>query len=270
MKMKRFAPFVLALLITLATASYQKRTGPTWPKQFSAVVDNIELTGSLIRSGTTGENAIVEIAANKAPSEGSIILEYRKFKFEQAWSSSPMQYSEGELTAELPTLPPAGKYEYRISQQKSPENKVSLVDAVIIRFKGAVPLAWLVPHIISMFSAMLLSNFIAMRLIFRQQVSIAYPVAVAAILACGGMFFGAFVQKFAFGKYWTGFPFGTDLTDNKTLIALVGWLVAIAIYRKWAKSIVMWIAIIVMTIAFAVPHSIAGSELDFRTNELKK
>ncbi len=268
--MKRFAPFVLALILTILAASYQRRTGPTWPKSFSAEAGDLHLSGQLVRSGTTGENASVEISSNQKTETEKIFVDYRKYKFETLWTSIPMSFTDSKLTAELPSLPPAGKYEYRISRRQTPELSEPLSPSVVIRFKGAVPAGWLIPHIICMFSAMLLSNLIAMRLLFKQKVSLAWPIWVAGILTVGGMFFGAFVQKFAFGEYWTGFPYGSDLTDNKTLIALLGWLSATALYRKWAKPIALWGAIVLMTAVFLVPHSLGGSELNFQTNELKK
>jgi cytochrome bd-type quinol oxidase subunit 2 len=118
-----------------------------------------------------------------------------------------------------------------------------------------------------MFSAMLLSNLVAVKLIFRQHVSRSWPIAVAAVLGIGGMFLGAFVQKFAFGEYWTGFPFGTDLTDNKTLIALVTWIIAIFVYKKWPRFSLAC-AFLIMTTVFLIPHSMAGSERDFRTGKI--
>ena len=45
-------------------------------------------------------------------------------------------------------------------------------------------------------------------------------------LVAGGFVLGPIVQHQAFGAYWTGIPFGFDLTDNKVLIALVAWGVA--------------------------------------------
>ena len=41
------------------------------------------------------------------------------------------------------------------------------------------------------------------------------------------MILGPVVQKFAFNEFWAGVPFGIDLTDNKTLIAMIAWLLAL-------------------------------------------
>jgi hypothetical protein len=83
----------------------------------------------------------------------------------------------------------------------------------------------------------------------------------------GGFIFGPIVQKYAFGAFWTGFPFGHDLTDNKILIGFIGWLLALVALYKF-KNPKRWIvfASILMFIIFLIPHSLLGSELDY--NEL--
>jgi len=83
------------------------------------------------------------------------------------------------------------------------------------------------------------------------------------------MILGPIVQKYAFGEFWTGFPNGTDLTDNKTLIAFIGWLIALVAVIKTKKQ-KFWVgcATVVMFAIFLIPHSVMGSELDY--NKLDK
>jgi hypothetical protein len=84
------------------------------------------------------------------------------------------------------------------------------------------------------------------------------------LLLLGGFVFGPLVQKYAFGNLWTGVPFGYDLTDNKTLVALVAWLVALWSLRKGrsARAVVI-AAAAVMFVIFLVPHSLLGSEIRY-------
>ena len=85
----------------------------------------------------------------------------------------------------------------------------------------------------------------------------------------GGLIFGPVVQKFAFGAYWTGWPFGQDLTDNKTLIAFIFWVIAlIRIWRNREKRGWILVAAIVLLVIFLIPHSMFGSELDYSTGEV--
>lgn len=83
-------------------------------------------------------------------------------------------------------------------------------------------------------------------------------------LLIGGFVLGPLTQEYAFGELWTGFPFGYDLTDNKTLIALIGWLFALYMYgksklpKKWALF-----ASMLLIVVYLIPHSVLGSELDY-------
>jgi hypothetical protein len=92
-----------------------------------------------------------------------------------------------------------------------------------------------------------------------------------ATLFFGGLVFGPIVQKFAFGDFWTGVPFGIDLTDNKTLIAFIGWLLALfAVWKYKSPRIAVIAASALMLIIFIIPHSTLGSELDYSEMEIKQ
>jgi hypothetical protein len=87
-------------------------------------------------------------------------------------------------------------------------------------------------------------------------------------LILGGFILGPIVQKFSFGQLWTGWPFGDDLTDNKTLFALIAFLAAWFLRKK---SYGRWLAIgaaLVMLAVYLIPHSMNGSELDVETGEV--
>jgi hypothetical protein len=75
--------------------------------------------------------------------------------------------------------------------------------------------------------------------------------------------FGPAVQKYSFGEWWTGWPYGTDLTDNKTVLAWLAWAVAWVAHRRAPRSAGWWVvAAAVITLAvFAIPHSVFGTEL---------
>jgi hypothetical protein len=87
---------------------------------------------------------------------------------------------------------------------------------------------------------------------------------VTIVLLLGGAFvFGPIVQKYAFDAFWTGFPFGYDLTDNKALVAMLFWLAAWAGSRGRERRGLILLAAAVMFIIFMIPHSLLGSELDY-------
>lgn len=84
------------------------------------------------------------------------------------------------------------------------------------------------------------------------------------VLFIGGFILGPLVQKFSFGVLWSGFPLGFDLTDNKTLIAMVGWIAVLFLMRK-GKQARAWtvLAAVLLMVVYSIPHSVRGSELDY-------
>jgi hypothetical protein len=88
-------------------------------------------------------------------------------------------------------------------------------------------------------------------------------------LTVGGMVLGPIAQKYAFGAFWTGFPFGYDLTDNKVLIMWLLWVIACAIawFRVREDVRLPRYAVVVAALAtiavYVIPHSARGSELDY-------
>jgi hypothetical protein len=122
-----------------------------------------------------------------------------------------------------------------------------------------------VPHILAMFASMLVSTR-ALFEVLRRGAPRGRGLVLTAmgLLVIGGLFLGPMVQKSAFGAYWTGWPNGSDLTDNKTLIAFLAWLpatIAAAMGMRTRAAVVLgWV---VMMGVFLIPHSLRGSELDW-------
>ncbi len=119
-----------------------------------------------------------------------------------------------------------------------------------------------------MFIAMMLANIAGLMAIAGIPSFRLYSVLTLATLIAGGMILGPLVQKYAFGAFWTGVPFGWDLTDNKTLIALIFWIFAVIMNKKRNTGLYTVIAAAVTLIVFSIPHSLFGSELDFSSGEV--
>ncbi len=115
-----------------------------------------------------------------------------------------------------------------------------------------------------MFGAMLLSTRTGLEAFNKEPRLKIFTVWTISFLIIGGMILGPLTQYYAFGQFWTGIPFGIDLTDNKTLIALIGWLLAAIMLRK-SKKPGWWIvgASVLLLIVYLIPHSVLGSELDY-------
>ena len=255
--------WIFSFMITIASGYYQRVTGPTYPLQGTVQLDSVAVVYDLQRNHGGDGGAPVKIDVSEENITG--MLEWKRFKTSDSWQLVPMVRHGQFLTAELPHQPPAGKLEYRVRLMR--EDTAVVVPprgTVVIRFKGDVPLFVLIPHIIVMFMAMLLSTRTAFECVSIMPDLKHLTYWTLGLLTIGGMILGPIVQKYAFGEYWTGVPFGTDLTDNKTLIAFLAWLGALIALHNTKRPIPWIIAAAVLTlIIFLIPHSLFGSELKY-------
>ncbi len=260
---KNILIWILAFVLMLASAVYQRATGPTYPMKASAYVHAKEVKAKLPRSTDTDGADLVKVSIPDQTVTAELTL--KRFKSWDEWSTSPMRRDGDVLLGSIPEQPPAGKVMYHVDLIERDGNRVRMnEEPAIIRFKGVVPNWALWPHVIIIFFAMVLSLKTGLHAVFGGGHLYQYALWTTILFFISGMIFGPIVQKFAFDAYWTGWPFGNDLTDNKTLVALIFWI--IAVWRlKLNPTNKTWpiIAAIVMMIVYLIPHSMLGSELDY-------
>ena len=259
----------LAFVLTISAAIYQRLTGPTHP-----VYGDVELGATTIdykfnRSHDGPGDQPVSITVPDTSVDGYLV--YRRFKANEAWKGMKLQRAGQELTGSLPHQPAAGKLEYFVWLNKDdvlitlPQNV-----SIITRFTGAVPMYVLLPHILIMFVAMFMSMAAGLEAIANGTRTHIFALWATFSLFLGGMILGPIVQKFAFDAYWTGFPWGMDLTDNKTLVAMIAWIAA-AWRGRNNKNAKWWVisASIILLIVYLIPHSVMGSELNYETMKVE-
>lgn len=255
------ALWALALLLTLASAVYQRMTGPSYPARGQVKLAGAQVSYRLPRAHGDGD-APVSVPAPTSATAAS--LAWKRYKTSDAWTYIPMTRQGRELVASLPHQPPAGKLAYRVILQDGAE-RVTLGGApVVIRFKGEVPLPVLTVHVLCMFTGMLLSARAGLEYFSAAPDYAKLILWTIALLTVGGMILGPVVQKYAFGAFWTGWPLGADLTDNKTAVAWLAWIAAGLKLRRNPASGAWALAAALVTLAvFAIPHSVFGSELKY-------
>ncbi len=260
--------WLIAFILTVLTAVYQRTTGPTYPISGEATLNGKTLKYSLDRTHGGTDDHQIKIKTDDENISG--VLEWKRYKTNDEWHSVEMKYGNGFLTGLLPHQPPAGKLIYRITL-KNESRVVSLNNnqPVVIRFKGDVPIFIIIPHVILIFMAMLFSTRTGLEFFNKEPNYKKLTYWTFGFLILGGMIFGPIMQKYAFGEFWTGLPFGIDLTDNKTLIAVIGWIIALVAIKK-SPNPKRWIifASVLMFVIYLIPHSVLGSELDY--NDLDK
>ncbi len=258
--------WLTAVVITLSSAIYQRQTGPTYPVEGTVTVNNQEIDFSLLRTHDSGIDPLIELAVPDQSVTGEYI--YRRYRSHDEWTQRPLERSGDRLLLRLPSQPPTGKIMYQISL-KIPEGEQLLLtpDPVIMRFKGSVPTSILLPHVLFMFFAMLISNRSGLQVLVKGERLYRYALVTTILLFLGGIILGPIVQKYAFGAFWTGWPFGHDLTDNKTLAAFILWILALWKNRKSRRPGWILAASIILLIVYMIPHSVLGSELDYTVME---
>jgi len=255
--------WILAVVLTLAAAVYQRMTGPTYPVKGRADISGNALSFRLPRSAENMTDC--EIAITAAGTGVSGRLEYMRFKTNDSWTRVEMARNGDALSAILPKQPAAGKLAYKVILSAGGEERsLSGNEPIVIRFKGKVPNAIQIPHILIMFLAMLFSTRAGLAALDKTHNPRKLAIITCVLLFIGGFILGPIMQNYAFGKYWTGIPLGTDLTDNKTLIAMAAWIAALVAGRK-GKAARGWVlaASIILLLVYSIPHSLLGSELDY-------
>jgi hypothetical protein len=259
--------WIFAFLFTLCIAYYQRKTGPTYPVSGKVEIAGQTVKYKLIRSQGGDEDAELLIKNVGAGIEG--MVKYKRFGTNDEWTSFPMTRDGADLKGYLPGQPPAGKLMYHIALTSGNESVLLNDEPTVIRFKGEVPLWVLIPHVLIMFTAMMMSTRAGIEALARGKKSYPYAWITLVTLFVGGLILGPVVQKYAFDAFWTGWPFGQDLTDNKTLAAFIFW--AIAVWRLWknpANRTWPVVAMIVLLAVYLIPHSMFGSSLDYSSGSV--
>ncbi len=262
---KTWMLWVLALVITLSAALYQRITGPTWPVFGKVSIGGVQVKFRLNRSHAGEGDEEIRLLVPEQVSGG--VLRLRRFPSNDPWTSLAMERDGDCLVGRIPHQPLAGKVMYHIELIGKDGSRTPLTaEPVQIRFRGAVPAIVMVPHIVLMFAAMLFSNRAGLDVLLSGERVYRLSLYTFVLLILGGLALGPAVQKYAFDSYWTGWPFGVDLTDNKTFLCTALWGLALWRTRRNppAKGWVLAAALATFAV-FMIPHSVLGSQLDYTT-----
>jgi hypothetical protein len=260
--LKNWLIWIFAIIFTVVIAGYQRRTGPTYPMKVKKEIGQTLIRGELIRTYDGQDDAKVILKIADTSIQGK--LQFRRFKSYDNWTTAPMVRKGDSLIASLPHQDIAGKVMYHITLVKGNEQILLNDDPAVLRYKGYVPRYILFPHILIIFLAMLFSTITGLEAITKGKHTFLYTWITIITLFIGGLVLGPIVQKFSFDVYWAGWPFGHDLTDNKSVVAFLFWVIALIVqYRNREKKLWAIVASIVLLIVFLIPHSMLGSEIDY-------
>ena len=282
--MKKFLLWLLAFIITVVAAIYQRQTGPTYPKSLDININGKPYKLKLVRSLSLDERPEVRLEISDTSLKAK--LYYKRFRTNEEYQTADFTYKiypvhsfvmnkifkmtkEEGFYAEVPKQPEAGKIQYYFEITDASGSQTYLKnEPVVIRFKGGVPVSVLLPHVLLMFTAMLFSTLAGLMAAVKHPLYKKYAFWTLILFLIGGFILGPLVQNYAFGEFWTGIPFGWDLTDNKTLIAAVFWILAVIMNRKHEKPVFTILAALILLLVFSIPHSMFGSEFNYASGEV--
>ncbi|MBN2184888.1 MAG: hypothetical protein JW746_06130 [Candidatus Krumholzibacteriota bacterium] len=146
----------------------------------------------------------------------------------------------------------------------------------LVKYKGEVSGSVLLFHIIFMFGAfffMIEAALCALRILSGEadkRMTILMVRWLVFFTFIGGWPLGFILNRQRFGPVWEGFPFGYDITDNKTQLMFIFWLITIIL--SWSSfigkdekadrvgrkgfAIAVLTSFIISLAIFLIPHSL--------------
>ncbi len=274
-KSKSIILWIISLILMIFVVVYQKTTGPTYPKKGSKEIYGIDINYSLPKSNDGSYTVKVFVLDKTAELHGTYKM--RRFKSHDDWSEHDLLRNGDTLSFIIPHQPAAGKVMYQLFLAKENQAHIPLTEKpIVLRFRDSVPAVVIVFHLIFIFATIIFSIRTGFEAYYRGDKVKIYTIITIIALILGGFVFGPLMQKFAFGEYWTGWPMKglfhiADLTDTKTFIALIFWLIGLwAAYKKPETRKWQITASIVLLVVYLIPHSLLGSELDYTKIEKNK
>jgi hypothetical protein len=255
--------WVVATLLTLVLGAWQRVSGPTYPVYGKADLGASAFAYTLERTHAGAGDHVVRIPA----AAGRVAtVDWREHAAGAAQAPAPWRPVEmtaspdgRSLEGALPHHGPGGKVDYRVVVSEGGASQtLPPAGLATLRFRSDVPAWVLIPHIIAMMGALLLAVRVALEC-FRRRPNLRFlTLRTLSALFVGGFPLGCAVSGYAFGQPWGGFPFGNDATDNKTLIAFAGWIVAtVAVMRLRNPRPFVLGAAVLMLLVYMVPHSLS-------------
>ncbi len=268
--MKNIGIWVLSILLAAAAMIYQRSTGPTY--EFKGKIESAgeSYKYELIRTHETTGGANVEMP--QIPGDYTATMHYKRYLTQDEITSVDFAVKDGAFSAQLPVQPSAGKMEYYITGSANGESfriPEEGEDNIVLRYKDPVPDYILIPHVCMMILVIIFGIRSGLSALMDPNTMRKWVVVALSAMTLGGMILGPIVQKYAFGEYWTGFPYGGDFTDNKTLIMWLVWALALAVIgfkpkkKEGISRVTVLVAALAMTVVYLIPHSMGGSSLDY-------
>ena len=268
----KFVRYGVAVILTIVLLGIARRISTRHPSDFSQQIGDVTASHTTVTEDF-GDGPVLDVQLS-SPTGLTALVFYSETDGGPYVSDTLTGTSDG-FTGVLPVLQKGSKWFYHIVILKG-EKSVAVFPPYgnqFIKFKGHVPPHVLIPHIFCMFAIVffgLLTVFSAFDLTRGKgdlKKSLRYLLLTIIFAFIGGFPLGYYVAYLAFGVGWGGIPFGWDITDNKTVLLFVFWLVTLILARRGLKGesmaisentylILTVVSLAVTIFTFMIPHSI--------------
>jgi hypothetical protein len=280
----KFWRILVAIIFTLLLLSFARKTTRVKSVHKTVEKDGIVMVHDTVPKKVDEGDAVIPV---KVIGTKEVRLFYKIEKGE--FRSVDMGLKEGEsdvLVASIPHHKKGTKAWYYIEAQKQiddkkltvslPDRKSTNFDPILLKFEGNVPPYIIVSHVFCNFAAIffsVLAIFSAVDLKRGKSTlkkSVLFSLLTFIFLFTGFLLVGSALNYFAFGVMWEAFPFGRDITDNKSQIVFLFWLVTLFLVKgtilgknpsknlvsEKTYSTMVIISFVITLVMYLIPHSI--------------
>jgi hypothetical protein len=272
---------LFGILITLVIFVVAKKISMNRPSEVNWTGGGVTATHMTVyeQVGPGQPEIILQV---KPPTEIDASVLYRVPGVEPFDTVGMAEISSGVWSARLPEKEKGDRLEYGfiISQTETSDTGTAVATSMngcyLIKYKGEVSETVLVLHVLCMFAAFFFiveAILGAFAMLFKgeeKEFTVAQTRWVLLFTFLGGMPLGFVLNRQRFGPIWEAFPFGTDITDNKTQLVIIFWIIIAALSWKsfacrrtgqdaigpaaYATAVV--IASVLSLFLYLVPHSL--------------
>jgi hypothetical protein len=218
------ALWVVAVVVVLAVAAWQRMSDTTRPTRSKIVVSGQTMTYRLLRVGPSGEPIRVTITA---PEDVSGNLRWRPYPGDGPFESFTMLRDGDQVVGFLPAQSPGTQLEYSlVLAGPSGLTRIPEEGSVVLHVRGSVPALVLFPHVAILFLSMVVGVRAGLGAAWALPDTSRLSKLTLLGLTIGGMILGPIVLKLAAGSFWTGWPIGGDWRANSAVVMWLVWVVA--------------------------------------------
>ena len=270
---------IISILITLALLILARRLSTGRPADIELERDGVQVRHRTVTE-QVGQGA-PGIEVRVTPPEGVAVSAAYGSPRTGEWEELRFEHEGGGLfRARLPELGRGRRVSYAITVTVPGGASIRIPERpdtyVLLKYKGKASTLVLIAHVAAMFGSfffMAMSLLGAIRILSGLEDKAGTVRAARWVLILsfvGGWPLGFILNRQTFGTIWEGYPFGFDVTDNKTQIMFVFWLASLLLVRgsflgrgeetdRLGARGFAWAVIasfIVSLALFVVPHSL--------------